>query len=109
VIKFVWIATGQWFSHGALVSSTNKTDHHDITEILLKVALNNHTLWHGYTGSCKSNYHTIRTTMAPPCHKTSKNYIISFSHRNELTLWWKFVSDLRQVGGFSRYSDFLNQ
>jgi hypothetical protein len=33
-IKFV---TGQWFSP---VSSTNKTDHHDITEILLKVALN---------------------------------------------------------------------
>jgi hypothetical protein len=25
---------------GALVSSTNKTDRHDITEILLKVALN---------------------------------------------------------------------
>ena len=30
----------QWFSPGTLVSSTNKTDHHDITEILLKVALN---------------------------------------------------------------------
>jgi hypothetical protein len=33
-------ATGQWFSPGTPVSSTNKTDHHDITEILLKVALN---------------------------------------------------------------------
>jgi hypothetical protein len=32
--------TGRWFSHGTLVSTTNKTDHHDITEILLKVALN---------------------------------------------------------------------
>jgi hypothetical protein len=30
-----------WFSPGAPVSSTNKTDRHDITEILiLKVALN---------------------------------------------------------------------
>jgi hypothetical protein len=29
-----------WFSPGPLVSSTNKTDRHDITEILLKVALN---------------------------------------------------------------------
>jgi hypothetical protein len=29
--------TGLWFSP---ISSTNKTDHHDITEILLKVALN---------------------------------------------------------------------
>jgi hypothetical protein len=39
-----WFATGQWFSPGTLVSSTNKTDHHDITEILLKVALNTRSL-----------------------------------------------------------------
>jgi hypothetical protein len=32
-----WLARGQWFSP---VSSTNKTDHLDIAEILLKVALN---------------------------------------------------------------------
>jgi hypothetical protein len=32
--------TGRWFSPGIPVSSTNKTDRHDITEILLKVALN---------------------------------------------------------------------
>jgi hypothetical protein len=32
-----WLATGWWFS---LVFSTNKTGRHDITEILLKVALN---------------------------------------------------------------------
>jgi hypothetical protein len=36
--------TGRWFSLGTTVSSTNKTDHHDITEILLKVALNTITL-----------------------------------------------------------------
>ena len=35
-----WLATGQWFSPGPPFSSTNKADHHDITEILLKVALN---------------------------------------------------------------------
>jgi hypothetical protein len=37
-----WLAcqTGRWFSPRTLVSSTNKTDHHNITEILLKVALN---------------------------------------------------------------------
>ena len=34
------LATGQWFSPGTPVSSTNKTDCHYITEILLKVALN---------------------------------------------------------------------
>jgi len=32
--------TGRWCSPGNPVSSTNKTDRHDITEILLKVALN---------------------------------------------------------------------
>jgi hypothetical protein len=32
--------TGRWFSPGPPVFSTNKTDRHDITEILLKVALN---------------------------------------------------------------------
>jgi len=33
-----------WFSPGSPVSSTNKTDRHDITEILLKMALNTITL-----------------------------------------------------------------
>jgi hypothetical protein len=28
-----------WFSLGTPVTSTNKTDHHNITEILLKVVL----------------------------------------------------------------------
>ena len=35
---------GWWFSLGTLVSYTNKTDNHDITEILLNVALNTITL-----------------------------------------------------------------
>ena len=35
-----WLAAGQWFSPGIPISSTNKTDRHDITEILLKVTLN---------------------------------------------------------------------
>ena len=34
-----WLSACQWFSPGTLVSSTNKTDRHDITEILLKVVL----------------------------------------------------------------------
>ena len=31
-----WLAAGQWFSPGTLVSSTNKTDRHDITESGIK-------------------------------------------------------------------------
>ena len=44
-----WLAASRWFS---LVSFTNKTDSHDITEILLKVALNTpppHTHTHTHT------------------------------------------------------------
>jgi hypothetical protein len=43
-----WLTTGRLFSLGALVSSTNKTDRHNITEILLKVALNTITLTRTY-------------------------------------------------------------
>ena len=35
-----WLVTGRWFSLGPPVSSTNKTDRYNWTEILLKVALN---------------------------------------------------------------------
>ena len=34
------LAAGRWFYPGTLVSSTNKTDCHNIIDILLKVALN---------------------------------------------------------------------
>ena len=40
MIKFVSDLLGRWFSPGPPVSSTNKTDRHDMTEILLKVAFN---------------------------------------------------------------------
>jgi hypothetical protein len=36
---FQRLATGRWLSPGTLITSTNKTDRHDITEILLKVAI----------------------------------------------------------------------
>jgi hypothetical protein len=39
-----WLATGRWKPPGTPVASTTKTDHHDITEILLKVALNIHLI-----------------------------------------------------------------
>ena len=41
---YKWLTTGQWFPFGTPVSSTNKTDRHDITEELLKVAVNTITL-----------------------------------------------------------------
>jgi hypothetical protein len=69
---------------GTDCTGSNKTDRHDITEILWKVSLTHHNtkklkidiepLFVGSiakengtdcTGSCKSNYHTITTTPAP--------------------------------------------
>jgi hypothetical protein len=43
-----WLATDLWFSSGTLASSTNKSDIHDITEIVLKVALNTITMYKMY-------------------------------------------------------------
>ena len=40
------LATDRWFSPGTPVSTTNNTDRHNITEILLKVALNTITITH---------------------------------------------------------------
>ena len=39
-----WLVSGWWCSPGTLVSSTHKTDCHNIAEIFLKVALNTITL-----------------------------------------------------------------
>jgi hypothetical protein len=55
-----WLVTGQWYS---MISSTNKTEFHDITEILLKVASNIITL--------------------TPCY----SYLAQFSD-NDCT-WWR--------------------
>ena len=52
MIKFVsdLLQVDRWFSPGTPVSFTNKTDHHNINEILLKVALNTITLTPFYSG-----------------------------------------------------------
>jgi hypothetical protein len=51
-----WLAAGRWFSPSPPVSSTNKTDRHDIIEISLKVELNTITLTYQF----KRKYCTIR-------------------------------------------------
>ena len=55
-----WFATGWWFSPGTSVSSTNKTDCHDIIEMLLEVALNNITLTlNGFSRNTMSGCHDM--------------------------------------------------
>ena len=72
VIMFV---SDLWFSLGSLVSSTNKTDRHDITEILLKVVLItiNHT-HHLYLSTRKIILHfssTEEQEVVPPPRTTT--------------------------------------
>ena len=48
-----WLVAGWRFSPGTPVSSTSKTDHHNITKILFKVTLN--TITHYYTNTLTMN------------------------------------------------------
>jgi hypothetical protein len=63
VIKFVSDLQQVWFSPAPPVKTTNKTDHHDITEILVKVALN--TMNHQ-----SNSYHKVLQKLA--YHKVPK-------------------------------------
>ena len=65
-----WLATCLWFSPGTPVSSTNKTDSHKITEILLKVALNT-------TNQTKPRILTINDiTIIMPLFRVAYTYLI---------------------------------
>jgi hypothetical protein len=64
-----WLATGWWFSPGTPVSSINKTDHHDITEILLEVVLN--------TINLKLNMRIFFLYWVKWCHILTLNNIVS--------------------------------
>jgi hypothetical protein len=54
-----WLVAGRWFSLDTLVSSTNKTDCYNITEILLKVALNTISHHHLFTLNGKNFFFTV--------------------------------------------------
>ena len=62
-----WLATSRRFSPGPPVSSTNKTDRHDITEILLKVALSTIKQTNQITEHKKRLRQTSLEMHYPPC------------------------------------------
>ena len=88
VIKFVSdIASNLWFSPGTLVSFTNKTDCHDITEILLKVALN--TIILILTSQILSSLClTSQTQILPSLCLTSQTQIESKNYTQLLFVEW---------------------
>ena len=69
-----WLAPGRWFSTGTAISPTNKTDRHDIAEILLKVALN-----------------TITLTPSQVCYMCSDNYRYT-RHRIKLVTYVAYAT-----------------
>jgi hypothetical protein len=82
------LATGRWFSSGNPVSFTNKTDCHDITKILLKVALNTinkHISFHEFSRHFKMN----ELIFALLYHKTSPREIKRENMRFESFLLYK--------------------
>jgi hypothetical protein len=104
-----WLETGRWFSSGPPISSTTKTDRHDITEILWKVALNtikpNHI--NCFTGwercfQCIQDTH-LRPVMRvicifiSPC-STSGHTLGGCTQRSGVAfLWIKIVQDMNSI------------
>ena len=73
-----------WFSLGTPVCSTKKTDGHDITEILLKVALNTITLTRNK--QTLMQIHKVRSYINPIWHLVStefENYYASCIKNNQ--------------------------
>jgi hypothetical protein len=86
-----WLAAGRWVPSGPLVSSSNKTDPHDITEILLKVALSiiikTKTYVYWYYHNINEQNIFIKTYCS--CHKTTKgsdNLCTTYSNVFSITL-----------------------
>ena len=75
-----WLMTGRWFSQSTPVSSTNKTNRQDITEILLKVALN--------TIKPKPNHKIYQGVMSPEDVKKMKIFLVSMKLKSHF--FYKF-------------------
>jgi hypothetical protein len=87
-----WLVTDLWFSSGTAVSSTNKTDCHDIAKILLKVALS--TIKPNQTKTLKSWGRTLvwygQSTNVLACFQ---GYIFHMNlHLNFCLSWSQFMS-----------------
>jgi hypothetical protein len=82
--------TGLLFFAGSTVSFTNKTDRHEITEILLKVALNTITLVFGFFTIYVMSFLTSQWLLSYQGQIYNYGYLASFSTilqevRNDIT------------------------
>ena len=81
-----WLATGRWFSPGPPMPPTNKTERHDITEIVLKVAIN--TIKQTNTCSIRFAMHVYMVV---------KFLLLTMSTLYEIIVWWIFVVHVWQI------------
>ena len=72
-----WLVTVHWFSPGTPVSSTNKTACHNITEILLKVALDTMNQAKPFCCNWDLNFNTSRNFYV--MHFSALNFAVFFS------------------------------
>jgi hypothetical protein len=90
-----WLGAGRWFSPGTPVSSTNKTDSHDITKILLKVALNTLPMPTYYWNICTKHWEWAAKWT---CVRDIEFSSVSLNFRLEFgtvwTVWFFFVFQL---------------
>jgi hypothetical protein len=74
-----WLAAGQWFSVGTSVSSSNKTDHHDIAEILFQTGVKHHNRNTNHTFKLLNAYQSIlrKHLISYVISKPSNLYLLS--------------------------------
>ena len=113
VIVCQWLATDQWISPDIPVSSTNKTDHHDIAEIMLKVVLNTIN-----QPSQTSHLHSLNTKKDHSIWRWKSRFLLDLADwychlvtdtgnigQCDVTLWrLKLIKTLRSVFKVSTYN-----
>ena len=92
VIVCQWLAKGRWFSPDTTISTTNKTDSHDITEIVLKVTLNTINSKPIKLSRIYRCYIQKFDSMNTTVWNTKKNVDIQFSaHECTTSFWNNFI------------------
>ena len=85
------LAAGCWFSQGTMILSTHKTDHHDIAEILLIVALsnNNHIVIPSLPGGGGGVYcfTSVRLSVLPSVQDIFRRIFLSNYQWQKSDIW----------------------
>jgi hypothetical protein len=92
-----WLTISRWFSLGTPVSSTNKTDRHDIAEILLKVALNTITLTSRISKRKKKKCYLKKTIIFWLCFRAWLEGVMPLVIDRESTLQEKCMDQLEEI------------